>query len=163
MWGNIFMCVQMWGVFIFWNRVWTNCCSCLLDDNQDSTAWESLQYMISLFIVCSVLFRNANNFAPKSAANSSSYGNVCVFTGDMLVLAIRNVLCISQMQIPLRYATAALASLLLSQNMWSCVLQMCSRKYGLVLQSKSNYVCHQSICIYFTSEAQWLLRLSWRL
>lgn len=57
--------------------------------------------MISLFIVCSVLFRNAHNFAPKSPANSSSYGNVCVFTGDMLVVAIRNVLCISQMQIPL--------------------------------------------------------------
>ena len=48
--------------------------------------------MILLFTVCSVLFRNANNFAPKSAANSSSYRNVCVFKGDLLVLAIRNVL-----------------------------------------------------------------------
>lgn len=48
--------------------------------------------MISLFSVCSVLFRNANNFAPKSAANSSRYRNVCVFIGDLLVLAIRNVL-----------------------------------------------------------------------
>ena len=48
--------------------------------------------MISLFSVCGVLFRNANNFAPKSATNSSRYRNVCVFTGDLLVLAIRNVL-----------------------------------------------------------------------
>ena len=48
--------------------------------------------MISVFTVCSVLFRNANNFAAKSAANSSRFRNVCVFTGDLLVLAIRNVL-----------------------------------------------------------------------
>ena len=68
-----------------------NCCSCLLEDNQDNTICESLQYITSLLFTSSkVLFRYWNSFAPKGAANSSSRGSVVVFQGATLVLAIRN-------------------------------------------------------------------------
>ena len=65
--------------FILCTRVRTNCGNCLVDDIQDNTIWESLQYMTShlVFVSCRVLVRYSDNCAPKSAANSSSRGRVC--------------------------------------------------------------------------------------
>ena len=87
-WDDVISCILR-------TRVRTNCCGCLLEDNQDKTICESLQYITSLLFTSSkVLFRNWNSFAPKSAANSSSRGSVVVFKGATLVLAIRNAVCI---------------------------------------------------------------------
>lgn len=101
------MCEDVISIILL-TRVRTNRCSCLLDDNQNITTCESLQYMTShlSFAICSVLFRYSNNFAPKSAASSCSRASVYVFTGATLVLAIRNAVYISFSDVPLNYATA---------------------------------------------------------
>ena len=90
--------------FILWTPVQTNCGIFLVDDIQDNTIWESLQYMTShlVFVSCSVLVRYSDNCTPKSAANSSSRGRVCVLLGATLVLAIVNTVYISAPDIPLR-------------------------------------------------------------
>ena len=90
--------------FILCTRVRTNCDNCLVDDIQDHTIWESLQYMTSqlVFLSCIVLVRDSDNCAPKSAAKSSSLGRVCALMAASLVLAIVNVVSISSPDIPLR-------------------------------------------------------------
>ena len=90
--------------FILWTRVLTNCGNCLVDDIHDNTIWESLQYVTShlVFVSCSVLVRYSDNCAPKSAANSSSHGRVCVLIGATLVLAITNAVYTSAPDFPLR-------------------------------------------------------------
>ena len=90
--------------YVLWTRVRTNCGNCLADDIQDNTTWELLQYMTShlVFVSCSVSVRYSDNCAPKSAANNSSRGRVCVLMGATLVLAIVNAMYISAPDIPLR-------------------------------------------------------------
>lgn len=102
--GKISMCWMTLFFFVLCTRVRTNCGNCLVDDIQDNTIWESLQYMNShlVLVSCSVLVRYSDNCAPKSVANSSSRGRVCVLMGATLVLAIVNAVYISAPDIPPR-------------------------------------------------------------